>query len=74
MVSVTQTLGGGFGSAVLECAARIPTQRAQIKVFGIPDRYIDHKTTREEQLSECGLDADELERYVRQLLQSTRVG
>ncbi len=65
---------GGFGSAVLECAARIPTQRAQIKVFGIPDRYIDHKTTREEQLSECGLDADELERYVRQLLQSTRVG
>ncbi|MEO0662991.1 MAG: 1-deoxy-D-xylulose-5-phosphate synthase, partial [Planctomycetota bacterium] len=44
---------GGFGSAVLEAAARaaVPNTPAPIRVLGIPDRYVEHMTTREEQLA-----------------------
>ena len=63
---------GGFGSAVLEAASRVPAaadgRPAQIKVLGIPDRYVDHMTTREEQLASVGLDPAGVERSVRQLL------
>lgn len=62
---------GGFGSAVLEAASRAPLpadQRpAQIKLLGIPDRYVDHMTTREEQLASVGLDVSGVERTVMQL-------
>jgi 1-deoxy-D-xylulose-5-phosphate synthase len=62
---------GGFGSAVLEAASRAPmaaeTRHAQIKVLGIPDRYVDHMTSREEQLASVGLDPAGVERAVRQL-------
>ena len=64
---------GGFGSAVLESLSALPIQGARIKVLAIPDRFIDHKTTREEQLAECGLDADGLERVVKNLVLSTLV-
>ncbi len=64
---------GGFGSAVLEAAARVPGARAQLRTLAIPDRYIEHATTREEQLSTCGLDADSIERSVLQLLRPTLV-
>jgi 1-deoxy-D-xylulose-5-phosphate synthase len=61
---------GGFGSAVLEVASRTPNVRAQVKVLGIPDRFVDHMTTREEQLAAAGIDADALERALRSALQS----
>jgi 1-deoxy-D-xylulose-5-phosphate synthase len=65
---------GGFGSAVLELLARQPGPvQAQVRVLGIPDRFVEHRTTREEQLAECGLDADGIERTVDKLLQATRV-
>jgi 1-deoxy-D-xylulose-5-phosphate synthase len=65
---------GGFGSAVLECLARQPVPpRAQVRVLGVPDRFVEHRTTREEQLAESGLDADGIERTVEKLLQATRV-
>lgn len=64
---------GGFGAAVLEAASRVPNARALIKLLGVPDRYVDHMTTREEQLTECGLDAESIERFVRMLLPSQRV-
>lgn len=68
---------GGFGSAVLEAAARIPARAsgraAAIRVLGIPDRYVEHMTSREEQLASVGLDADGVERVVQQLLGSVRV-
>jgi len=64
---------GGFGSVVLECASRLPNVRAQVKVLGVPDRYLEHKTTREEQLAEAGIDAEGVERAVRNLLQATRI-
>ena len=60
---------GGFGSAVLEVASRLPKARAQVRVLGIPDRYVEHMTTREEQLAAAGIDADAIERTVRTLLQ-----
>jgi 1-deoxy-D-xylulose-5-phosphate synthase len=59
---------GGFGSAVLELASRLPNVRAQLKVVAIGDRYVEHMTTREEQLAESGIDADALERAVRNAL------
>lgn len=62
---------GGFGSAILEAASRVPeldAALARVKVLGIPDRYIDHMTTREEQLAAAGIDAASVERVVVGLL------
>ena len=70
---------GGFGSAVLEAVSRQPllardARPARVRVFGIPDRFIEHMTTREEQLATAGLDADSVKRALLQALQTTRVG
>jgi 1-deoxy-D-xylulose-5-phosphate synthase len=62
---------GGFGSAVLEAASRAPNVRAQIKTLGVADRYVDHMTTRDEQLAAAGIDADALERALRSSAQSS---
>ena len=61
---------GGFGSAMLEASARIRVEgrTAGVRVLGIPDRYVDHMTTREEQLASAGLDAPAVTRVVTQLL------
>jgi 1-deoxy-D-xylulose-5-phosphate synthase len=64
---------GGFGSAVLEALNSLPNVSARVRVLAVPDRYVEHKTTREEQLALVGLDADALERTVRQLLQAATV-
>ena len=63
---------GGFGSAVLEAAARAP-RGAQIRVLGIPDRYVEHMSSREAQLASVGLDAAGVLRVVTQLLGGVRV-
>jgi 1-deoxy-D-xylulose-5-phosphate synthase len=62
---------GGFGSAVLEAASRL-RGRAQVRVLGIPDRFQEHCTLREEQLARCGIDADGVERAVHQFLERSR--
>ena len=59
---------GGFGSAVLEYASRIPNARASVKLLAIGDHFIEHKTSREEQLEEAGIDAAAIERAVRSAL------
>jgi 1-deoxy-D-xylulose-5-phosphate synthase len=69
---------GGFGSAVLEAASRLPVVAsgegvARVKVLAVPDRFIEHKSTREEQLHEVGLDADGVERTIRTLLSPSLV-
>ncbi len=66
---------GGFGSAVLEASARGGTQgrQAQIRALGIPDRYVEHMTTREEQLEASGLDAASVTRIALQLIGKARV-
>jgi 1-deoxy-D-xylulose-5-phosphate synthase len=59
---------GGFGSAVLEAWSRLPERRSRVRILGVPDRFQEHRTTREEQLSAVGLDAEGIERTVAQLL------
>ncbi len=55
---------GGFGAAVCELATRVPELRARVKTLGVPDRFIEHMTTREEQLNEVGLDPEGMEKSV----------
>jgi 1-deoxy-D-xylulose-5-phosphate synthase len=64
---------GGFGAAVLEAASRMVEVRARVRVLGIPDRYCDHRTTREEQLAEAGLDAAGIARSALALVRAARV-
>ena len=58
----------GFGSALLESYNRLPRHNSRVRMFGIADRYIDHMTTREEQLAAVGLDAESIVGHVVQLL------
>jgi 1-deoxy-D-xylulose-5-phosphate synthase len=64
---------GGFGSAVLEAWNRLPKATARIRTLGIADRYIDHMTSREEQLAAVGIDADAICAHVVQLLRPSLV-
>ena len=64
---------GGFGSAVLEAHARLPQSSSRVRVMGIPDRYVEHRSSREEQLAALGLDVAGVEHVVHGLLVSSRV-
>ena len=55
---------GGFGSACLEALSRSPDVKARVRVLGVPDRFVDHMTSRDEQLASLGLDADGIEKSV----------
>jgi len=59
-------LAGGAGSAVNECLAA-GGHSCRILNLGLPDRFVAH-ATREEQLAECGLDAEGILSAVRSLL------
>ena len=59
---------GGFGSAVLEAWVRHAGSGSRVRVLGLPDRFIEHMSSREEQLASAGLDPAGIERAVRQLL------
>ena len=67
---------GGFGSAVLEAANRLAawdaSPLAKVKILGMPDRFLEHRSTVEEQLAEAGLDTERVARTVRNLLGGTR--
>jgi 1-deoxy-D-xylulose-5-phosphate synthase len=58
---------GGFGSAVLELAASRGLPAGNVRLVGLPDRFIAH-ASREEQLAEVGLDADNLAVTLRDLV------
>jgi len=58
---------GGFGSAVLECASRLPGS-GRVRLLGVPDRFVDHFSSREEQLADVGLDPDGVLKAVRSCL------
>ena len=49
-------LAGGFGSAVLECAAAQGLGTAGVRLLGVPDVFVEHGT-RSELLASLGLDA-----------------
>ncbi len=55
---------GGFGSAVLECAHELGLDTSRIVRHGIPDRWI-LQDSRDDQLSEVGLDREGLVRMIR---------
>ena len=58
------SIEGGAGSAVAEFLA--PNQQAKPVIrMGIPDRFLEH-ASREEQLKECGLDADGIRARIQQ--------
>jgi 1-deoxy-D-xylulose-5-phosphate synthase len=59
-------LAGGFGSAVLECAADEGVSARHLHRIGIPDEFIEHGE-RNELLEELGLDAAGIARTCRQL-------
>ena len=64
---------GGFGSAVLEALNQLPNASARLRILAIPDRFVEHRSSREEQLAEIGLDAEGIERSVRALTAPTHV-
>jgi 1-deoxy-D-xylulose-5-phosphate synthase len=64
---------GGFGSAVLEALNQLPNATARLRILAVPDRFVEHRSSREEQLAEVGLDADGIERSVRALAAPTLV-
>jgi 1-deoxy-D-xylulose-5-phosphate synthase len=63
---------GGFGSAVLECVNRNRLSSASVRVLAIDDEFVDHATTRDEQLAQQGLDAAGVSRAVRGMLARVR--
>ena len=64
---------GGFGSALLEIASRLPDGKARVKVLGVPDRFVEHMSSRDEQLVAAGLDADGIEKSVVAVLRASLV-
>jgi 1-deoxy-D-xylulose-5-phosphate synthase len=61
-------VAGGAGAAVAELLACY-AQPVALLMLGIPDRFIEH-ATREQQLAECGLDADGIYHRVQRELAS----
>jgi 1-deoxy-D-xylulose-5-phosphate synthase len=61
------TITGGFGSAVLEFMAQ-HNYKADVKMLGIPDRYVEHGTPKE-LYRECEYDAPGIVAVVRAMMQ-----
>lgn len=63
---------GGFGSAVLEALARDRSDkgRARVRVLGIGDRFMEHMSSRDEQLVAAGIGVEGVVRAVEQGLSS----
>ncbi len=59
-------LAGGFGSGVLEWAARFESTTARVFPLGVPDRFIEHGK-RDELLAELGLSPDGIKNTVLKL-------
>ena len=59
-------LNGGFGSAVLEFM-NDNGYHAKVVRLGIPDRFIEHATQKEQQ-AECGFDTDSICAVIKSLV------
>ena len=59
LVCEDHSVVGGLGSAVLELASARGLPAGNVRLLGIPDRFVAH-ASRDEQLAEVGLDADSL--------------
>lgn len=60
------SINGGFGSGILEFSNNIGLQK-NIKIFGIPDRFITHGPTTD-LYKEAGIDKLSVKKYVQQFL------
>jgi len=60
---------GGFGSAVLELASARGLNTANVRLAGIPDRFLPH-AKRQEQLTDAGLDATHLAVAMKDMIQN----
>jgi 1-deoxy-D-xylulose-5-phosphate synthase len=60
---------GGFGSGVLELAAERGLPAGNVRVLGLPDRFIAH-AARLEQLTEAGLDATTMAATLRDMIRA----
>jgi 1-deoxy-D-xylulose-5-phosphate synthase len=58
---------GGFGSAVLELAARRGLDASNVRVLGLPDRFIP-QASRQEQLADAGLGPSAIANTVAEML------
>jgi len=58
---------GGFGAAVLELASGRGLDAANVRLLGLPDRFIAH-ASRRGQLKQVGLDATGLEEAFKDLV------
>jgi len=59
VVCEDHALAGGFGSAVIEMATGRGLSVQNVRLLGLPDRFVSH-ASRQEQLAEVGLDATSL--------------
>ncbi|MFT5152950.1 MAG: 1-deoxy-D-xylulose-5-phosphate synthase, partial [Planctomycetota bacterium] len=67
---------GGFGSAILEAVSRMPQRSegiARVRTLGIGDHFSEHKTSREEQLADAGIDMAGILRTVQSLVRTKLV-
>jgi len=62
---------GGFGSAVLEMAAARGLDARNVRLLGLPDRFIPH-ASRAQQLAEVGLDAVGIAEAIKDMVKSHR--
>jgi len=66
-------INGGFGSAVLELAAAGGVSAANVRLMGIPDRFIAH-ASRPEQLLDAGLDSAHIAVAMKELMHVDATG
>ena len=69
LVCEDHVAAGGFGSAVLELAAARGLDASNLRVLGLPDRFVAH-AARQEQLAEVGLDAEHFAAAIKDLIRN----
>jgi len=62
---------GGFGTAVIEAACQMGLSAANVRVMGLPDRFIPH-ASRNEQLIEAKLDAPNLAKTLKEMIDNSK--
>ena len=70
VVCEDHAIAGGFGSAVMELASAAGLDASNVRLMGLPDRFIRH-ASRAEQLAEAGLDAAHMAVTMKDLLERT---
>ena len=67
LVLEDHAITGGFGSAVMELASNRGLNASNVRLMGVPDRFIKH-ASRTQQLSDVGLDAEHIAATVKDMV------